>query len=456
MKPLHPQSQVFHSATALYSFSPCAVVHPTTEAEIVQTIQSAAQQGLPVRAIGALHSQAPIPTTQGVCIVLDRYNSAVKIAGSLVSVQAGMRLWELNEILANHNLALPTLGAIAEQTVSGAISTGTHGGSLYHSSLSATVQDLRLVRADGSVIQIDCSQDIFKAVGISMGLLGIISTVTFKCVPAFSLQSQVCTLSMDAFLHKFDEIHQHNQYVDIKYSPIADSAQVLLMNPPGEAIAQNGGCVPRPKPKLKRRLENFVTAQALHLFQTHRFNRLQRWLVTQYELHAYAVPYGRSDFVLTHFEAANDDLEALLPVSDMELAIPYSQATAALTCLRKHFDDTQKFPSMSIHIRCSAQEDFWLSPAWEEAVCWLEFWEYPRTGKFFKEMVELLLPFKFRCHWGKQIAGDPEYLQQGYKNWRDFVQLRQEWDPQGLFANSCLDHYFSSVKASSSPLPASS
>lgn len=50
----------FYSATSLYH-SPCAVVRPTTEAEIAQIIQSAARQGLPVRAIGPIHYLA-LPT----------------------------------------------------------------------------------------------------------------------------------------------------------------------------------------------------------------------------------------------------------------------------------------------------------------------------------------------------------------------------------------------------------
>jgi L-gulono-1,4-lactone dehydrogenase len=440
--------QVLKSAVSLYSFSPAAVVHPTTENEIVQVVHAAAQQDLKVRAIGSLHSLAPIPATEGVCIVLDQYKSLVTIEGCLVTVQAGMKLWELNEVLAQHHLALPVLGTIVQQTVAGAISTGTHGGSLHYQSLSGYVQALRLIRANGTVFEIDRSHDIFNAVVISMGLLGIVSTVTFQCVPAFSLQSQVCALSMETFLQEFDQIQQTNRYVDMRYSPITDTVQLSLINPTMEILQENGGWYPTVKTKQEWKRTDFINKLAQRLFLTHRVNWLQRWGFQQYDQTVYACPYGRSDFVLTHFDATsgdligNGDLEDLDPVSDMEIAIPYTQTQAALTCLRNHFHATRRYPSMHIHIRCAAADNFWLSPAYGQAICWLEFWEYPRTGKFFQEMVELLKPFHFRGHWGKQIPVDPTYLKQQYDKWSDFLELRQAWDPTRIFSNVCLDHYF--------------
>jgi L-gulonolactone oxidase len=79
---------------------------------------------------------------------------------------------------------------VTQQTVAGAVSTSTHGGSLEIGSVSDQVESLRLVRADGQVVEIDGTSDLFPAATVSLGLLGIISTVTFRCVPAFTLQSK--------------------------------------------------------------------------------------------------------------------------------------------------------------------------------------------------------------------------------------------------------------------------
>ena len=443
-----PKHQVFKSSVSLYSFSPYAVAHPTTEAEISQIVRQAALQNLKVRTIGSLHSAAPIPATDGVCIVLDKYKDLIKIEGCLVTVRAGMKICELNEILAAHNLALPTMGTIARQTVSGAVSTGTHGGSLEHQSLSGYVQSLRLIRADGSVLQLDRSQELFKAVVISMGLLGILSTVTFKCVRAFSLQSQVISLSMDTFLQQFDEINQNHKYVDVRYSTITDKVQIVLINPTEEPIKENGGWQPSQTTKIKRKFTDFINKFAQRLFAKYRLNWLQRLCLERYDRTVYASPFGRSDFVLTHFDAtsteltANEEFDDFEPVGDLEIAVPYALADAALHCIRNHFHKIQKYPCMHIHIRCTAADDFWLSPAYGQAICWLEFWEYPHNGEFFNQIIEVLKPFNFRCHWGKQIFIEPQYLQQKYAKWHDFIQLREAWDYKRMFSNTCLDNYF--------------
>jgi FAD/FMN-containing dehydrogenase len=263
----HP---VVHSAVSLYSFSPATIAHPSSEPEIVQIVQAAAQQNLKIRAIGSLHSLAPIPATDGVCIVLDRYNNVVSIEGNRVTVQAGMKLQELNQILAQHGLALPILGTIVLQTVAGAISTGTHGGSLHHQNLSSSVQALRLIRADGSVINLDRSQPLFKAAVISMGLLGIVSTVTFECVPAFSLKAEACSMPMETFLQQFDQIQQTNRYVDMRYSPITDTVQLALINPTVEPILENGGWHSTIKTKQQWKRADVINKLGLRLFNTHK------------------------------------------------------------------------------------------------------------------------------------------------------------------------------------------
>ena len=80
---------LFKSAVGLYQFSPKAIAQPTTEAEIVQVIQFAAQHHLKVKAIGALHSAVPLPATDGLCIALDQYNQVLEINNNLVTVQSG-------------------------------------------------------------------------------------------------------------------------------------------------------------------------------------------------------------------------------------------------------------------------------------------------------------------------------------------------------------------------------
>ena len=71
-----------------------------------------------------------------------------------VVVEAGMPIYRLNELLAQHGLAMPNLGDIDQQTISGAISTGTHGTGAKLPGLAGQVLELEFVQADGSVIDL--------------------------------------------------------------------------------------------------------------------------------------------------------------------------------------------------------------------------------------------------------------------------------------------------------------
>ena len=58
--------------------------------------------------------------------------------------------------------------------------TGTHPGCTRLQCFASLVHSLRLVQADGSVKEIDRASPLFSDVGVSLGLLGVVSTVTVR------------------------------------------------------------------------------------------------------------------------------------------------------------------------------------------------------------------------------------------------------------------------------------
>ena len=80
-------------------------------------------------------------------------------ASGLVKVGAGTVLADLNEELHGLGLAMENLGDIDRQTIAGAISTGTHGTGAELRNISAQVEALELVLADGSVRELDGADD---------------------------------------------------------------------------------------------------------------------------------------------------------------------------------------------------------------------------------------------------------------------------------------------------------
>lgn len=430
-------------------FRPVALVHPSTEDELTQVIDTAHASGVRVRAIGALHSQAPIPDTSGICVVLDRYNRLLRIDNDLVTVQAGIQLRALHRALAAAGLALPVSGAIAEQTLAGAISTATHGGSIHRGALSDYVEAVRLVRADGEVIECARGHQHFQAIVVSMGLLGILSTVTIRCVPACRLQSRTSVRAAEDVISHFDEINQGSLFVDMLFYPIADQIEVMTIGP-APAADDGGSNSPTPSRVNVSRPSRVRTAvvQPLMLsaltglaFVLQRSASLQRAFTRRFVGTYYKPKIGPSHEVL-----AFDDREGVVRsprrIRDVELAISYGDAVQALRALRQHFHATRKYPLLPVHIRCSRRSESWLSPAYQRDVCWIEFWQYPPSDEFSREMETLFEPWRYRFHWGKAAHASPAYIARQYDRWSDFLELRRRWDPDNMFGNEYLEGLF--------------
>ena len=161
---------------------PIAVEQPATVAELQHVVGAATASGRRVKPIGAGHSFTAIGQTDGMQVRLDRLVGVLRAdrETGLVTVLAGTRLHELNEALWHLGLSMSNLGDIDVQTVSGAISTGTHGTGVKLGGLATQVRALQLVLADGTLLDCDANEnpDVFAAARVGLGALGVIATVT--------------------------------------------------------------------------------------------------------------------------------------------------------------------------------------------------------------------------------------------------------------------------------------
>jgi nucleoside-diphosphate-sugar epimerase/FAD/FMN-containing dehydrogenase len=441
-------------------FRPQVVARPETEEDLSRIVRIAGRRGMCVRAIGALHSLCPIPETNGICIVLDRYRELLKVDGALVTVEAGMTLRELHRRLAGLGLALPINGSIAAQTVAGAISTATHGGSLHYGALSDYVESVRLVRADGRVVEVGRRHEAWGAAAASLGLLGVVSSVTLRCVPPFSLQSRSDVRPAQEVFESFDEIQRDHRYVDMLYFPIVDQVEVLCIDPVEEARAAAGSpaqpareVLPAGRRTVRAGLQVLGLRAIARLVHHLGLTGVQRGLARRWAGSAYPQRMGRSDLVLAFGDQESASRSPMI-LRDMEVAVPYEHARRALSALRQHFAERRTYPLLPVHVRCSPRSEVWLSPAHERDVCWIELWQYPSSDTLFDEVHQLLQPFGYRFHWGKETQADAAYIRAQYGRWDDFAHLRGEWDPTGMFLNGYLESFFARRATPSAGVPA--
>jgi FAD/FMN-containing dehydrogenase len=249
-------------------------------------------------------------------------------------------------------------------------------------------------------------------------------------------------------LEAFDHINRSSLYTDMLYFPVTDEIEILSIDPVKDGDVSNlhdatSRALKQPAGQRITRVRQTLMVPALKLvaWVLMRANTIQRFVTTFAVGSSYRVRSGRSDWVLAYGDQ-EDSGRSPGTIRDMEVAISYAEAPAAIKLLRRHFQATRTFPLMPIHIRSSARSALWLSPAYGRDVVWVECWQFPRSAVLFDQIHELLKPFHYRFHWGKEARATREYIRVQYERWDDFAKLRDEWDPHRVFLNDYLEPFF--------------
>src|SRR5207344_1908887 len=144
-------------------------------------------EGEVVRVAGSGHSFLPLCATGDALLSLDGLQGieSIDTNTSRAWVRAGTKIHALGELLASNGLALANQGDVDVQAIAGAVSTGTHGTGPTLGSISTQVLALRIVTADGNVLE--CSrqadEEVFRAAAVSLGSLGVITAVRLRLLP---------------------------------------------------------------------------------------------------------------------------------------------------------------------------------------------------------------------------------------------------------------------------------
>ncbi|MBK6808430.1 MAG: hypothetical protein IPG81_05910 [Sandaracinaceae bacterium] len=259
--------------------------HPTSEAELIALIHAARANGAQLRVRGSAHSVAAAvytdsfdpetgPTHPGapvVNVMLDQYRGITfaEVSGvHYVTVEAGRNLGSdpygpgdtpdegegLVMALAARGLALPALGGISHQTLSGFMSTGSAGASVQHAFHSA-ITSIRVLDGLGVPRDVTPADPEFAHVGLSMGLLGVLSTVTLKLEPEYILngwtsvqQAGDCQIDLfgdgDATRPSLQKFFETNDYARLLYWPQKGVERVEIWT--AERAAKPPGWKPKP------------------------------------------------------------------------------------------------------------------------------------------------------------------------------------------------------------------
>lgn len=422
------------------SAAPQRVHTPRNRAEIAETVAHAAVEGRQVRARGSGHSFTPVAATGSDAIDL-RYFTGVASADvdtGLVTVRAGTTLRALNAELDKHGLAMTNLGDIDAQTISGAISTGTHGTGARFTGLSAQVESLDLVLADGSAVTCSAERrpELFAAARVGLGALGVVTHVTLRCEPSFVLSATERPEPLEEVLDGFDDFAADNDHFEFYWFPYGRDALVKRNN------RLPTGTESRPLSAARQFLDYELT-ENVAFGAVCRLGRAVPRLVR---------PLGRISASLLSPREYSDRSHRVFVTHravrfvESEFAVPRESVHEVLAELRTLVSTLSIPVAFPVEVRVAAGDDIWLSTAYQRDTAYVAIHQFVGMPyrEYFAGFAAIADAVGGRPHWGKLHDLDAAALRERYPRFDDFLRVRAEVDPDGVFGNDHLRHILGS------------
>jgi L-gulono-1,4-lactone dehydrogenase len=405
------------------------IVRPSSRDELAEAISTAAAAGRRISVAGSGHSFTETAMTDGTMIRIEALNGVLDADpdSGVVKVGAGTVLADLNEELARLGLAMENLGDIDGQTIAGAISTGTHGTGARLRNISAQVEGLELVLADGSVRRLSAAThpELLRAARVGIGALGAIAAVTLRCVPAFTLERVDMPRPREEVLDSFQESADANDHFELFTFPYADNALVLERNRTGAPARPRGRVGAYLNDVL---LENWALG-ALSATGKRFPGTIPALSRLAGRLASGSRTVDRSDRVFAN--------ERRVRFTEMEYGVPREHGPEAARRVIEWVRANSYPVFFPIEMRVAAGDDALLSPSHERDTAYIAVHQYRgmEWRPYFEAIEEIMNSYGGRPHWGKRHFQTAATLAPRYPEWAAFQRARDELDPGRAFTN---------------------
>lgn len=426
------------NADGSVKFDHTNLVMPSSVDVLIAIIKSAHKNHRKVKVLGAGHSRSAIAHSSDIYISLYNYTGVMHVdrENREVVVRAGTMLRDLNSVLRDNGLALSSLPTLVDQTVGGALAVGSHGTGLKYGNMATFVTSLSFVSGTGKLISVNASTnpELFKAALVSLGMIGVLTDVTFRCEEWFNLRENVSIRTLDYCLQNFDRLSSRSDHgkmwieahsgvcavFDVwrTRDPVTEKERVSMWDIKirvSEPLLWVGSWLPSINPLLLSFL----------------YNNLQ--IFTPYE----RVAVSHDGFVPTLYVPDNHQVELMVDMKD---------CSAALTVWREIAINTNH-ANLFIEVRYVKADDIWLSHDYGRDSCHITILIYnpSREDKesYFRSLYDAFSQFSPRLHWGKYpCSTGSQEVESMYPRLSDFARIRQETDPHGIFINHALRTMF--------------
>jgi FAD/FMN-containing dehydrogenase len=469
--------QTWKDCVAARIVQPLAIFRPTTLGELRSILRQASAQGCRVKAVGSGHSFADVASTtdflietHGLKNVLDLERGVLKPGidtRNLFAAEGGMRVRDLNEALWEAGFGLINMGGYDGQTIMGVVSTSTHGSGIEFPPLAQFVTSLTTVVANGRTVRIEPhdgitdparwaarhpdielvqDDDWFNAAQVGIGCMGVVYAVILRVQPRYWMIEQRSVTTWRELKPQLQD-----------GAPLRDNRHWEMLVNPYEVNGEHTCLITRRNPvdepttpshELPQR--NFIVellakarfSGAVLLSVINHFPDLVPQITDQ-ALHTLARDYVDRSYRVFNIGAAND-----VPAYGSEIGFPMSTYIAATDRILEIAGHAQRvgkaYLTSPFSLRFCKSSPAFMSMMFEADTCMIEFPMLANTVggyELLRKIENEMYAFGGRPHWGllNFISGGRELIRQMYPQFDKWDAVRQQLDPDGMFANSFTD-----------------
>ena len=410
------------------SCRPAAYERPRHVEDVRTALEHAAERKWTVRVAGAGHSFNDGVVTDGLLLSLEDMDGVdFDESNGTVRVQAGATIKDLNERLDERGMALENLGDIDVQSLAGATATGTHGTGVRLRNISAGIESIEIVAADGTVRELDERSDpnAWRAARISLGALGVITAMTLRTVPAFSLRAVDRSELLESVLESLDDRVDSNDHFEFFVFPYSDRVMTRTNNRVDEP--------PRTRSGAAEWFRDVFVVNTLFGLVCRTGRRFHGAIPTLNRISArFSGAPARIDRSFRVFASPR-----LVRFTETEYAFRREDCVEAVREVKRMIERNGYDVPIPLEVRFAASDDAFLAPTYGRETCHLSahMFEGMEWRPYFAEFERIMDHLDGRPHWGKRHFQTATTLRARYPRWDDFQSVRKRLDPEGMFAN---------------------
>ena len=370
-----------------------------------------------------------------------------------ITVQAGIRWRDIQDHIDPTGLSVKIMQTYSNFTVGGSLSVNVHGRYVGLGPIILSVKRIKLVLANGSIVEASPSENselFYSAIG-GMGGIGVISDVTLELVDNVNVERSRVKMSTDTYLKFFKEnvrdtpgvlFHNGNMY-----PPDFDAVSAVSWNVTDKIPTTEDRLIPRQRDYWLERAAWVVMSEWPK----------GRW-IREYLIDPF-VYSGQSPVHTRNYEASYD-------VAELEP----QQRTETTYVLQEYFVPVENFdtwvPKMkrvfsennvnviNVSIR-HALADPGAKLAWakKESFAFVVYYKQgtdvdskEKVGKWTREMINEVLSVDGTYYLPYQLLATDDQFHQAYPSAVDYFEVKNKYDPTNKFTNKLWDKYYSKEK----------